>query len=89
MSAPTNDFKHRLKAGGECLHGIWLGFADPYATEMAAIAGFDWLLIDSEHGPERYHAFKPLDEPFLSAERPITLRREGSGLCFQAAAYQK
>lgn len=50
MPAPSNHFKHRLKAG-ECLHGIWLGFADPYATEMAATAGFDWLLIDGEHAP--------------------------------------
>lgn len=50
MPAPVNHFKHRLKAG-ECLHGIWLGFADPYAAEMAATAGFDWLLIDGEHAP--------------------------------------
>ncbi|MBD9375222.1 HpcH/HpaI aldolase/citrate lyase family protein [Rhizobium sp. ARZ01] len=50
MPAPSNHFKNRLKAG-ECLHGIWLGFADPYAAEMAATAGFDWLLIDGEHAP--------------------------------------
>lgn len=50
MPAPVNHFKHRLKAG-ECLHGIWLGFANPYAAEMAATAGFDWLLIDGEHAP--------------------------------------
>lgn len=50
MSAPINTLKHRL-AAGEVLHGIWLGMADPYAAEIAATAGFDWLLIDGEHAP--------------------------------------
>ncbi len=27
------------------------GLADPYAAEIAASAGFDWLLIDGEHAP--------------------------------------
>ncbi len=50
MPAPVNTLKHRL-ARGEVLHGIWLGMADPYAAEIAATAGFDWLLIDGEHAP--------------------------------------
>lgn len=50
MPAPTNTLKRRLRAG-DCLHGLWLGFADPYAAEIAATAGFDWLLIDGEHAP--------------------------------------
>ncbi|QCO57783.1 2-keto-3-deoxy-L-rhamnonate aldolase (plasmid) [Pseudorhodobacter turbinis] len=50
MPAPINTLKHRLIAG-ETLHGIWLGMADPYAAEIAASAGFDWLLIDGEHAP--------------------------------------
>ncbi|MGL4237033.1 aldolase/citrate lyase family protein [Tabrizicola sp.] len=50
MPAPQNRLKHRL-AAGETLYGCWLGMADPYAAEMAATAGFDWLLIDGEHAP--------------------------------------
>lgn len=50
MPAPLNPLKHRL-AAGETLHGCWLGMADPYAAEMAATCGFDWLLIDGEHAP--------------------------------------
>ncbi len=50
MPAPINPLKQRL-AQGEVLHGIWLGFADPYAAEIAATADFDWLLIDGEHAP--------------------------------------
>ena len=50
MPAPTNRLKHRL-AAGETLYGCWLGMADPYAAEIAATAGFDWLLVDGEHAP--------------------------------------
>jgi 4-hydroxy-2-oxoheptanedioate aldolase len=50
MPAPVNTLKKRLQSG-EVLHGIWLGMADPYAAEIAATAGFDWLLIDGEHAP--------------------------------------
>jgi 4-hydroxy-2-oxoheptanedioate aldolase len=50
MPAPTNQLKRRL-AAGETLFGCWLGMADPYAAEMAATCGFDWLLIDGEHAP--------------------------------------
>jgi 4-hydroxy-2-oxoheptanedioate aldolase len=50
MPAPVNRLKARLRAG-EVTHGVWLGLADPYAAEIAATAGFDWLLIDGEHAP--------------------------------------
>ncbi|WP_333817034.1 HpcH/HpaI aldolase family protein [Tabrizicola sp.] len=50
MPAPLNCLKHRL-AAGETVYGCWVGMADPYAAEMAATCGFDWLLIDGEHAP--------------------------------------
>lgn len=50
MPAPVNRLKQRL-AAGEVLHGIWLALADGYAAQVAATAGFDWLLIDNEHAP--------------------------------------
>ena len=50
MPAPENRFKSRL-AAGEVLVGAWVAFADAYAAEITASAGFDWLLIDGEHGP--------------------------------------
>jgi 4-hydroxy-2-oxoheptanedioate aldolase len=31
--------------------GLWLSMADPYLAEVSATAGFDWLLVDGEHGP--------------------------------------
>jgi len=42
MPAPENRFKSALMRG-ERLIGCWAGFADPYATEVLASAGFDWL----------------------------------------------
>lgn len=50
MRTPANRFKEAL-AQPRAQIGLWLGLADPYAAEMCATAGFDWLLIDGEHGP--------------------------------------
>ncbi|GHE22906.1 4-hydroxy-2-oxoheptanedioate aldolase [Halomonas urumqiensis] len=50
MQMPPNAFKQRLLAG-EPQTGIWLGLTSPYAAEIAATAGFDWLLLDVEHAP--------------------------------------
>lgn len=50
MDMPINRFKQRLKSG-ETQIGLWLGLADAYCAELAANAGFDWLLIDGEHAP--------------------------------------
>ncbi|MBF4207242.1 4-hydroxy-2-oxoheptanedioate aldolase [Pseudomonas donghuensis] len=50
MDMPINRFKQRLQRG-EAQIGLWLGLAEPYCAELAANAGFDWLLIDGEHAP--------------------------------------
>lgn len=36
--------------GGETTFGSWLSIGSPAAAEIAGIAGFDWLVIDTEHG---------------------------------------
>lgn len=50
MPAPRNTFKAALLAG-EAQIGLWLGLANAYTAEIAAGAGFDWLVVDGEHGP--------------------------------------
>ena len=45
-----NPFKAALARGQQQI-GLWLSMADPYLAEVSATAGFDWLLIDGEHGP--------------------------------------
>lgn len=50
MDMPLNTFKRAL-AAGETQIGLFLGLANAYAAEVVGTAGFDWLLIDGEHGP--------------------------------------
>lgn len=50
MELPKNRFKQGL-ATGQPQYGLWLGLPDNSAAEIAATAGFDWLLIDGEHAP--------------------------------------
>ncbi|SRR6266498_3031933 len=42
-------FKKRLKQG-ETLHGCWLNLGSSITAEIVGLAGFDWVLIDLEHG---------------------------------------
>lgn len=50
MPAPHNPFKARLKTG-ETQIGLWVSLADASVAELAAHCGFDWMVIDGEHGP--------------------------------------
>lgn len=50
MPAPKNPFKAGLK-GEKAMIGFWLSLASPYTAEIAGGAGFDWVLLDGEHGP--------------------------------------
>ena len=50
MKIESNRFKRNLKTG-QTQFGYWLALADAYSAEIAATAGFDWLLVDGEHGP--------------------------------------
>ncbi len=50
MKMPINQFKQNLQNNQRQI-GLFLGFGDAYTAEVSATAGFDWLLIDAEHGP--------------------------------------
>ena len=50
MELPINTFKKQFKKN-EPLIGLWVGLANGYTAELAANAGFDWLLLDGEHAP--------------------------------------
>ncbi len=47
---PVNTFKQALRAGQPQI-GLWVSLADAYVSELLAGAGFDWMLLDGEHGP--------------------------------------
>lgn len=46
----VNTIKHHL-LNAESTVGCWLTLASPAVTELVAHCGFDWLVIDTEHGP--------------------------------------
>jgi len=52
---PPNRFKQRLAAGEQQI-GLWSVLADGYTAELIAGCGYDWLLIDAEHGPNDLRA---------------------------------
>ena len=58
MPAPKNPIKSAL-AEDRLLLGCWLNLGHPSIAAIAASAGFDWCVIDAEHGPntlEMIHA---------------------------------
>ncbi|AKD96213.1 MAG: alpha-dehydro-beta-deoxy-D-glucarate aldolase [Rhodococcus erythropolis] len=47
----TKPFKVALRSDTAPALGLWLGLGEAVTAEICAGAGFDWVLIDSEHGP--------------------------------------
>jgi 4-hydroxy-2-oxoheptanedioate aldolase len=45
----TNLTKQRLRDGGT-VHGCFVRYADPGLAELVALQGFDFLILDGEHG---------------------------------------
>jgi len=43
------NFKSRLKKG-ETLFGSWLNLGSSLTAEIVGLSGFDWVLLDLEHG---------------------------------------
>ena len=50
MDLPVNTFKRELRARRRQI-GFWAALANNTSTEIVAGAGFDWIVIDAEHGP--------------------------------------
>ncbi len=74
MSAYENRLKRKLAAGHKSA-GAWLQLANPLIAEIFGRAGFDWVMIDMEHGPG--------DIPDLIAQLagPPGLRYGPAGAC--------
>ena len=37
---------------GEFMAGAWCNLGSSITVEMASSMGYDWILLDQEHGPE-------------------------------------
>lgn len=49
MTVRANTLKHRLQAG-QAAFGVMCTFPSPQVVEMLGSLGFDWVLLDNEHG---------------------------------------
>lgn len=58
MDLPQNAFKRALKAGQTQI-GLWSSLSSHYTVEVLAGAGYDWLLLDSEHSPNDLESLLP------------------------------
>src|SRR5262245_26604668 len=50
MDVPKNTFKNALKSSKPQI-GLWSSLSSNYTVEVIAGAGFDWIVLDSEHSP--------------------------------------
>ena len=50
MELQKNKFVQKLNEK-PVTYGCWVGLPDNTCAEIMAGAGFDWLLVDEEHGP--------------------------------------
>jgi len=55
---PRNTFKQGITSGQRQV-GLWSGLASPIVAEIIAGAGFDWIVIDGEHGPNDISTLLP------------------------------
>ena len=67
MDLPRNRFKARLAENG-VQYGLWVTIPDPSVVEALAGAGYDWIVLDSEHTPVEPSGMLPL----LQAAAPNT-----------------
>ncbi len=73
MPAPRNRLKSAL-AEGRVQHGLWLGLGSPTVAELAGGAGFDWCLIDAEHGPNTVPTILPQLQALAAQDCPAVVR---------------
>jgi 4-hydroxy-2-oxoheptanedioate aldolase len=58
MNLPPNLFKQAL-AEGRLQIGLWCALASNIAAEVIGDAGFDWILLDTEHAPNEVAGLLP------------------------------
>jgi 2-dehydro-3-deoxyglucarate aldolase/4-hydroxy-2-oxoheptanedioate aldolase len=51
MDMPVNQFKRAILAGTSVPYGVWLVSGAPATAEALGSAGFDFLVVDTEHTP--------------------------------------
>ena len=73
MQTPVNTLKKTLKSG-QVQRGIWLTSGTGILAELAGTAGFDWCLIDGEHGPNTVSEILPQLQALAISGTPAVVR---------------
>lgn len=50
MKKALKDFKEKI-ASGDYVYGMFMKTSDPMFVEATGLAGFDYIILDNEHGP--------------------------------------
>ena len=50
MNKILENFRNKLK-NDECVYGVFMKTGDPMFVEAASLGGFDFVILDTEHGP--------------------------------------
>jgi 4-hydroxy-2-oxoheptanedioate aldolase len=69
----TNRLKSRLASGRKCL-GVWTAGVSTIYSETLAAAGYDFLFIDHEHGPQGLMETIPHLQTLAATECPPVIR---------------
>ncbi len=86
----SNPLRERLEAG-EATIGGWLSIGDSFSAEVMAKAGFDWLLVDLQHGVVDTRDMVPMLQaigatPTVPLVRPPSNEAAIIGRCLDAGA---
>ena len=73
MSRRGQDLKDRLSAGATAF-GAWLTIPDPVVAEIMAGAGFDFVMIDTEHAPWNLESLQTTMLAFRGVETVAIVR---------------
>ena len=89
MNTPVNAFKQALKDKRPQI-GLWMSLVNPSATEICALAGFDWLVIDGEHAPNDLRSIQAQLQTLAAypASHPVARVPVGHGHVGQALIKQ-
>ncbi len=77
MNAPMHPLDDRLPAmlrSGQRLRGIFNGIPSPAIVEMCAFAGFDFLVIDNEHGSANHETTENMLRAARASNLPTLVR---------------
>ncbi len=75
MKMQENLFVRAIAAGKKQI-GLWTSLSSPFASEVVAPSGFDWVLIDMEYSPNDYFTVLGQLQSFAATETTAIVRPE-------------